>query len=232
MNKRHLRLKCLIAVAAGIALAAPACAQESPPWPDTYVARLQALALVETLNAEVLASRSATRTLEAWCRDHELAKEPAIVAEVVKGAAKAPTLEQRERLQVSPEVEVRYRQVRLRCGDRVLSEAENWYVPSRLTAEMNRLLDTTGRPFGKVVQALEPYRQTFAVKMLWSPLPEGWERGARGAPTGNGGMLAIPKALFEHRAILYTREHEPFSEVDEVYQGQLLSFPPPRGNRR
>jgi len=172
-SRHSLRLARLIAVATTIAACVPACAQESPAWPDTYVARLQALALIETLNAEVLASRSATLTLEGWCRDHQLAKEPAIVAEVVRSVAKAPTAEQRQRLQVTPQAEVKYRRVNLRCGNRILSEADNWYVPDRLTAEMNRLLDTTGAPFGKVVQPLQPYRQTFAVRLLWSPLPDG-----------------------------------------------------------
>lgn len=223
-----LRRACLIAVAAGIAASAPVYAQESPAWPDTYVARLQALALVETLNAEVLASRSATVTLEGWCRGHQLAKDPTIVAELVRGVVKVPTAEQIQRLQVTSESEVKYRRVLLRCGNRVLSEADNWYVPDRLTPGMNRLLDTTSTPFGKVVQPLEPYRQTFAVRLLWSPLPDGWERGPIAAATGPAGVLAIPDALFEHRAVLYTRAHKPFSEVDEVYQRQLLAFPAPR----
>jgi chorismate-pyruvate lyase len=231
----HARIRCfavavptyLIAIATAVAAGVPAYAQESQAWPDTYVARLQVLALVQTLNAQVLASRSATQTLEVWCRDHQLAKEPAITAELVRGAAKAPTAEQRQRLQVTPQAEVKYRRVQLRCGNRILSEADNWYVPDRLTAAMNRLLDTTRTPFGKVVQPLEPYRQTFAVKLLWSPLPDGWERGSIASPTGTAGVLAIPDALFEHRAVLYTREHKPFSEVDEIYQGQLLAFPPP-----
>ena len=136
----------LIVFATTIVASVPAYAQEAPAWPDTYVSRLQALALLQTLNAEVLASRSATLTLEAWCRDHRLAKEPTIVAEVVKGDAKVPTAEQRQRLQVSPQDQVKYRRVQLRCGNWVLSEADNWYVPSRLTAEMNRLLETTETP--------------------------------------------------------------------------------------
>ena len=218
----------LIAVASTIAACVPAYAQESTVWPDTYVARLQALALVQTLNAEVLASRSATLTLEAWCRDHQLAEEPTIIAELMRGVAKAPTAEQRQRLQVTPQAEVKYRRVQLRCGNLVLSEADNCYVPDRLSADMNRLLDTTRTPFGKVVRPLEPYRQTFAVKLLWSPLPDGWERASIPFPTGMSGVLTIPDALFEHRAVLYTREHKPFSEVDEIYQGQLLAFPPPR----
>ncbi|MEI9972180.1 MAG: hypothetical protein WDO73_09050 [Ignavibacteriota bacterium] len=91
---------------------------------------------------------------------------------------------------------------------------------------MNRLLETTDTPFGKAVAGLEPYRQTFAMKVLWSPLPEGWERGAR-VESGKG-ALSVPEALFEHRAVLYTRERKPFSEVDEVYRRDLLAFRPPQ----
>src|SRR5438067_1452589 len=124
-------------------LASTALAQDTPPWPDTYVTRLQALALVQTINAEVLASRSATLTLEAWCRDHRLASNPAIVADRLKIAPKPVTPDQRRRLQATADTEIKYRRVQLRCGDRVLSEADNWYVPARLTPEMNRTLDTT-----------------------------------------------------------------------------------------
>src|SRR5689334_13579 len=96
----------------------PAGSQEMPAWPDTYVARLQALALLQTFNAELLASRSSTFLLEGWCRDHHLASEPKIVAEVVQDAAKTPSAEQRQRLQVNSRDEVKYRRVRLRCGSR------------------------------------------------------------------------------------------------------------------
>ncbi len=209
-----------------VMLCLPLASQDVYAWPDTHLARVEALALIETLNAEVLASRSATLTLEAWCRDHHLAQSPKITAARIKGTTKPATTEQRERLQVTTQDEVKYRRVQLRCGDHILSEADNWYVPSRLTPEMNRLLDTTETPFGKAVQALQPYRQTFAVKLLWSPLPEGWELSP--LTPDHRGDFAIPQALFEHRAILYTHDHKPFSEVDEVYQGQLLAFPPPR----
>jgi hypothetical protein len=40
-----------------------ACAQAAELWPDTFLARVEALALVETLNATLLAARSATFTL-------------------------------------------------------------------------------------------------------------------------------------------------------------------------
>jgi chorismate-pyruvate lyase len=203
-------------------------AQGPPPWPDTFNSRVQVLALMQTLNAEILASRSATATLERWCRDHRLADTPTIVAVRVAGADKILAQEQRLRLRVAEREPVRYRRVRLRCGDHVLSEADNWYVPARLTAEMNRLLDTTDTPFGRVVQPLEPYRQTFATRVLWSPLPVGWEMPSGGRPPATDRPLAIPDELFEHRAILYTRDHVPFSEVAETYLRPVLAFPPPR----
>jgi len=94
---------------------------------------------------------------------------------------------------------------------------------------MNRLLDETDIPFGRAVRALQPVRQTFAVEMHWSPLPAGWER----QPTPDlcamvsAGSLAIPHKLFEHRAVLYTADRIPFSEVHETYTEQVLAFPRP-----
>jgi chorismate-pyruvate lyase len=185
-------------------------------WPNTSTNRWQAEALMQGLSAEILAARSATAVLEHWCGAHHLASEAKIVAEAVAEAPpRAPTPEQRARLGVGPDEPVKYRHVRLRCGGHILSEADNFYVPSRLTPEMNKAL-TTDAPFGKVVKPLEPYRRTFAVTILWS---------AAAAPR-QAATLAIPEKLFEHRAVLYTRDNLPFSEVDEVYRRDLIDFPP------
>src|SRR5688572_14270691 len=105
-------------------------------WRDTYESRVEILALLQTLNAEILAGSSATRTLEAWCGEHEMADEPKIVATRVAGVRKEPSAEQLQRLDVRDASEVRYRRVELRCGAHVLSKADNWYVPGRLTPEM------------------------------------------------------------------------------------------------
>jgi hypothetical protein len=215
-----MRLPAFVFVTA-LVIAVPR-AQQAPGWPDTFTARLEALALIQTLNGEILASRSATATLEAWCRDHQLAEPPRVVADVLPGAAVAPTAEQLARLDVVNTGDVKHRHVRLRCGSRVLSEADNWYVPSRLTAEMNRLLETTDTPFGRAVAPLEPYRRTFAVAFHWSPLPDGWERDPAVRSSAPRPVLEIPAAVFEHRAVLYTREHRPFSEVREIYQRGIL----------
>ncbi len=199
-------------------------------WPDTFVSRIEALALIQTLSAEILASRSATLTLEKWCASHRLAgtADPKIVAHRIRGEDKPATPEQRQRLEVAPGEEVKFRRVQLLCGDRVFSEADNWYVPGRLTAKMNQLLETTTTPFGTAVKDLEPYRRTFEATVLWWPVPEGWEtKPIVFEPRDAAKSLPIPDSLFEHRAILYTKDGKPFSEVDEVYKRALLDFPPP-----
>jgi chorismate-pyruvate lyase len=122
-------------------------------WRDDFIARLEAVALLETLNADLLSHDSATLTLERWCENHKLASAAKIIAEQVHAVDKAPTAEQRRELRVHESEPIRYRRVRLHCGDHVLSEADNWYVPSRLTPDMNYQLDTTNTPFGRVVQA-------------------------------------------------------------------------------
>jgi chorismate-pyruvate lyase len=228
-GRRNLARSALGALAFALPLS-PAHADSSTAWPDTPVARLEALALIQTLNAEILASRSATFTLEKWCAGHHLSgtAEPKIVARQVDAKARPATAEQRQRLDVGPTDEVKVRHVQLLCGERVFSEADNWYVTARLTAEMNRLLETTTTPFGKAVQDLHPYRRTFSATVLWQPLPEGWETRPLGTPPQDAAKsLSMPDALFEHRAVLYTEDGKPFSEVDEVYQRALLDFAPP-----
>jgi chorismate-pyruvate lyase len=206
-------------------LLATAAAAQQPRWTDTYESRVEILALLQTLNADILASTSATQVLERWCREHELAGEPRLVAHRVTGVDKPPTAEQLQRLGVSDVSELRYRRVALRCGAFTLSEADNWYVPGRLTEEMNRLLDTTNTPFGIAVRPLQPYRRTIAVTQLWSPLAKGWERHRRPRTRWRRrGVLTVPKDVFVHEAILYTATHQPFAEVRETYQSQLLAF--------
>jgi chorismate-pyruvate lyase len=197
--------------------------QNSPPWRDDFTARLEVLALLETLNADLLSHDSATLTLDRWCGDHQLAFPAHIVAHLVQRTDKEPTTEQRQSLGVSPSEIVRYRRVRLSCGKHVLSEADNWYVPSRLTAEMNHILDTTDTSFGRVVRPLDFYRHTLSAKLLYSPLPKNWEMGAAIAARPDR-ALAIPHAVLEHRAVLALPNGTPFSEVVETYTSELLDF--------
>ena len=201
-------------------------AQGPLAWPDTFLSRLEALALLETLNATLLAARSATFTLDKWCADHKLSDETKIRARLARDVDKPVTAEQRRRLQIGDEEPVKFRHVELTCGNRILSEADNWYVPSRLTAEMNRLLETTDIPFGRAVADLKPFRQTFAAEILWRPLDDGWELRAPPADRPER-TLEIPPRLLEHRALLYTPDLKPIAEVDETYTRENLAFAPP-----
>jgi hypothetical protein len=54
----------LVAVALTVATSVSGVRAQTAFWPDTYAARLQALALIQTLRAEILATRSATAILE------------------------------------------------------------------------------------------------------------------------------------------------------------------------
>nr|WP_245516072.1 hypothetical protein [Ancylobacter aquaticus] len=204
----------------------PARADEAPRWPDTAFSRLAALALVQTLNADLLANASATLTLDRWCAAHRLAAQPVIVADRVRGQDKPADAEIRALLNVDANEPVRYRRVRLTCGERVLSEADNWYLPDRLTPAMNETLETTDTSFGRVVKPLDFRRTTLASRLLWQPLPEGWAMGTPLPPAGPG-ALEFPAFLLEHRAVLTLPDGTPFSALVESYTRQVLAFPPP-----
>jgi len=197
-----------------------------PRWPDSPATRIEALALLETLNADLLSNDSATLTLDRWCDAHKMAMPAKIVAERVHGDDKVPSEEVRQLLGVSASDPVRYRRVRLHCGEHVLSEADNWYVPARLTADMNQALDTTDTPFGRAVQALHFHRRTLSARLLWSPLPQGWEM-ATTPPNIGKGPLEVPAEVLQHRAVLSLPDGTAFSVVVETYTSEVLSFPAP-----
>jgi len=123
-------------------------------WPDTPLARTEALALLQTLNADLLSHPSATLTLEHWCGSHRLAAVAKVVARRDRKTNKPLPEDLRRALGIDAGTPVRYRRVQLTCGDHVLSEADNWYLPARLSAAMNRTLDHSDSPFGKVVAPL------------------------------------------------------------------------------
>ncbi len=165
-----------------------------------------AAGLVADLRARILAAPSATAVLEAWCAERGLAAEPRLVARRVAAPDKPLSAEQRQRLAIAPDEPVRYRRVRLACGEHVLSEADNWYVPARLTPAMNAALDGTDAPFGRVVRPLGPSRRNIALRPAADPGP----RPGRDTP------------LFEVDAVLATGAGLPFCEVAEIYLGAVL----------
>ncbi|WP_428979635.1 hypothetical protein [Hansschlegelia zhihuaiae] len=226
--RRSLRQVCAALLWAALVATSGGAVAQDAPWRGDYVGRLEAFALLQSLNASLLGASSATLTLDRWCADHNIASPAKIVAERVRGEDKAPTEEQRRLLGVGPDETVEHRHVRLRCGARVLSEADNWYVPARLTPDMNRALETTDIAFGRAVQALRFQRRTLSAKLLWSPLPEDWAKAASAPAPAD--PLRPPAHVIEHHAVLVTPDGTPFSEVVETYTGEVLAFPEPPGH--
>ncbi|SFK52488.1 hypothetical protein [Methylocapsa palsarum] len=205
----------------GSAVLGDAVTRSGKGWPDTLQARGQAQALLESLNTGLLSASTATAFLDQWCADHKFPAAGKIAARIVSGRDRPVSDEQRRRLQIESGEPVAYRHVELVCGDLVLSEAENWYVPSRLSPEMNQILATTDTPFGRAVRDLKPHRKTFAVEMFWTPAAKGAGDGTS-PPEHPDAPLDIPWRLFEHSALVFNADQTPFSEVHEFYTSELL----------
>jgi chorismate-pyruvate lyase len=215
-----------------VLLATRVCVGDSAPepglaWRDSFTTRLEALALLQSLNADLLSHDSATLTLDRWCAGHHLADPATVTAERVHDLDKAPTAAQRELLHVTPTEPVGYRRVKLHCGSHVLSEADNWYVPSRLTADMNQALDHSDVAFGRAIQALHFQRHTLTAALLWMPLPEGWEMNVTTTPA-HSGTLEIPPYVLQHTAVLSLPDGTPVSTLTETYTAEVLAFPQPK----
>jgi hypothetical protein len=114
----------------------------------------------------------------------------------------------------------------LHCGLHVLSEADNWYVPARLTPEMNQALAHSDVPFGRAVEALHFQRRTLSADLLWAPLPEGWE--LTGPTAEHDNKLVIPTYVLQHTAVLSLPDGTPISALTETYTSDVLAFPEPR----
>lgn len=186
-------------------LSTPAWTRESPVvWrsPGKAEAALQAF------ERELESHDSATDVLQAWCDAHGSAPGLKITARPVKGARKRPPPPARLALRLRPGGVARYRRVDLMCGDRVLSQADNWYLPGRLTDEMNRQLDRTSTPFGVVVKPLNFTRRNLTTEILFR------------------GGAAVPPQVLRHSAVLLTGDGAPFSFVVETYTDAILTVGP------
>ena len=152
----------------------------------------------DALRRALLAANSATAVLQRRCA------EP-IRAEVDRAGRKPATAGKRADLGVGPAEPVAYRSVVLKCGAVALTNAENWYVPARLTPGINAALagDT---PFGAAIRPLAPSRRTL------------------GIATRREDASVAPHAL-RQRAIVLDGQGRPLAEVIENYTPALLGLP-------
>lgn len=188
--------------------------------PSHFVQRLRMLAQIQTLNAQLLSHASATGVLQTLCD----ARDPAAPRIRARKSPATDTAEQlaavRRELGAAPGEPVGHRRVELLCGDTVLSRADNWYLPGRLTAEMNTALTTTETPFGVAVRALAFQRRTLSAKLLFEPLPADW--AARPVAAFQAPVSPPPEVL-QHRAILQTPDGRAFSLLVETYSDRVLT---------
>ena len=189
-----------------------------------FLRRVEAAAVLQTLRAELLGHDSSTTVLQTWCEAHG-PPGLTIVAERDPAPDRPPSAAAVKALDLQPGQAVRYRRVRLACGKAVLSEADNWYLPERLTPEMNRTLDSSDAPFGAVVRPLGFRRRFLSAELLWRPLADGWEkRAADDSPMG-----PIPAEVLTDTAVLATPDGRPFSFVAETYTAAAVEMALPRG---
>ena len=186
---------------------------------ENYVHRLRLQAQLQTLNADLLSHDSATAVLQDLCnrRDPEAPQILARQVEVPDDLAAANAA--RRQLGAAANEPVRRRRVELTCGEVVLSRADNWYLPGRLTAQMNIDLESTERPFGVVVRPLNFQRRTLSSRLLFNPLPPGWEAAD---PAGFDVAVTIPPNVLQHRAHLQTPDGRPFALLIETYSERVL----------
>lgn len=120
---------------------------------------LLAAASLAEFEAALAAQDSATAALRQWCEMRHIAAPANIRATRVGGSRHNPPADLHRRLKLRRHETLAFRHVRLTCGDTVMSEAYNWYVPGRLTPAMNMALVTSDTPFGTVAAPLRFRRQ-------------------------------------------------------------------------
>ena len=196
-------------------MASMAWAEAPFTWPASPAARAEAEARLIGLQSALAHHPSATQVLGDWCARYRLAPDPRILAIQVKGAPHPAPQSVRQNLVLRPGEALGYRRVQLLCGSLVLSDAENWYVPDRLTPAMNALLDHTDTPFGLAVKTLHFTRRTLASERLWQP---------EAAPAGT--RLAIPDHVLRNIGLLTAANGEPISQVIENYTAAVIGPPP------
>jgi chorismate-pyruvate lyase len=158
---------------------------------------------VARLERDLAAQPSATAVLAEICERQMGHTAPPIRAELVRGGPPAAPADLAQRLDPGLDEPIVLRHVRLKCGETMLSEAYNWYLPLRLPAEVSRLLETTDTPFGKTLAS-----HGFTRKRLWS------RRGrATECPAGT---------VLSQSAVLTMPERGPISLVIECYSAASL----------
>ena len=217
-----------------------------PLWKDTPLHRLVLATLINEFSNRILTHHSSTATIENWLQENHMAHAlplhikhiapetfpPKTHNEAIEAhpAACPPVL--CAALNVTPSLSdssLAYRKIHLFAEGRVFCIADNWYRPDVLTPSMRTQLETTDIPFGRVVRPLGFFRRILEHRVLWSPLPQGWQRVLfqhyNAQQEKEAPLLPVPHNLFEYTAILHTHNGVPFSALVETYTSEILNIP-------
>jgi len=164
---------------------------------------------LERFNALLCACNSATAMLTQWMRSPGEDSVTEIVAIERTGRTAAADAEQIGRLHVKRRDEIRYRRVWLVYKGRIVSDAENWYVPARLPLAMQDQLEQSVMPFGTIIAPSTPTRETLSNERLW-------HRKADEA------FVRLPVHIIRHCALVRDADGLPISEVRETYTRNIL----------
>ncbi len=145
----------------------------------------------ESLHAALLAADSATSVLESFFGAITVQR---------RDQPPSPNEGLRERLRLTADDVLRHRAVRLVAGDKMLSQAELWYVANRLPAERVQTLATSDTPFGRIMKPLGLKRIVLETQLC--------------APAEDCSLV--------HRAILVEPRGLPVAEVYERYAKGLF----------
>jgi len=156
----------------------------------------------------LLESHSASAVLADWILGADEAAHR-LAARKLQSQECPATADQRARLAVTEPKALHHRRVCLVAAGRVLSVADNWYVPARLSSDMLARFIHGVTPFGAAIVELGPRRKTLSVERIahLEELVEG-ERP--------------PAWLLKVRALVIDRHDRPLCEVSETYSRNIL----------
>lgn len=157
---------------------------------------------VSRLDRLLRSSPSATALLERLWAERWGDTAASLRAQLVAGPPPPEPPDLRTLLEVADAEALGHRRVALGVGTTMLSEAENWFVPARLTATMRALLVATDTPFGRVIASLAPSRTTLATEQ----------------PPAGG------RVVLRHRALVVAQDGRPLALVAEDYLAAALAL--------
>ncbi|GHE49754.1 hypothetical protein GCM10019059_06150 [Camelimonas fluminis] len=180
------------------------------PFPTPAFARepqtTESWARYEALVAALLETGSATETLAAWSRRRGW--DDRIVAHKLEADMRPAPAQIAALLDIREGETVGYRKVALASGERVLSRADNWFTPGRLSSGVNAGLDASQTPFGRLVSRLSPTRRVVNADRLWA-------NPQQGAPAEVFRLFAVVSGETD-------AGRKPLAVVNETYQAVMV----------